>query len=130
MFWSKNKKNRYTPANPNFAILKWGSRGYTFHGHVFLMICVSYSFSVRRTLTQHLEQLADAESTCARIRNAFVIKLSVVFENLKLERIAQSTGSKRLLHGRSQCVGQFPDSTPHSRSKDGDLGTSFFQHLM
>ena len=38
MFWSKNKKNRYTPAYPSFAIEKWGSRGYTLHGHVFLMI--------------------------------------------------------------------------------------------
>ena len=37
MFWSKNKKNRYTPANPSFAIEKWGLRGYTFHGCVFLM---------------------------------------------------------------------------------------------
>ena len=39
MFWSKNKKNRYTPANPSLSIQKWGSRGYTLHGHVFLM-CV------------------------------------------------------------------------------------------
>ena len=30
MFWSKNKKNRYTPAYSSF-------RGYTFHGHVFMM---------------------------------------------------------------------------------------------
>ena len=37
LFWSKNKKNRYTPANPSFAILMWGIRGYTLHGHVFLM---------------------------------------------------------------------------------------------
>ena len=37
MFWSKNKKNRCTPAYPSFAILKWGSRGYTLHGHAFLM---------------------------------------------------------------------------------------------
>ena len=37
MFWSKNKKNRYTPAYYSFAIYKWGLRGYTFHGHVFLM---------------------------------------------------------------------------------------------
>ena len=37
MFWSKNKKNGYTPANPSFTILKWGSREYTLHGHVFLM---------------------------------------------------------------------------------------------
>ena len=37
MFWSKNKKNRYIPANPSFFLYKWGSRGYTLHGHVFLM---------------------------------------------------------------------------------------------
>ena len=28
MFWSKNKKNRYTPAYPSFAIYKRGSMGY------------------------------------------------------------------------------------------------------
>ena len=33
MFWSKNKKTRYTPAYPS----KWGLRGYSLHGHVFLM---------------------------------------------------------------------------------------------
>ena len=39
MFWSKNKKNRYTPTNPNFfSIKKWGFKGYTFHGHVFEML--------------------------------------------------------------------------------------------
>ena len=37
MFWIKNKKNKYTPAKPRFSILKWGLRGNTFHGHVFLM---------------------------------------------------------------------------------------------
>ena len=37
MFLSKNKKNRYTPAYPSFTLQKWGSRGYTLHGHVFLM---------------------------------------------------------------------------------------------
>ena len=37
MFWSKNKKNRHTPAYPSFAVSKWGIRGYTIHGHVFLM---------------------------------------------------------------------------------------------
>ena len=41
MFWSKNKKNRYTTAYPIFAILKWGMRGYTFQGHVFLMLSMS-----------------------------------------------------------------------------------------
>ena len=43
MFWSKNKKNRYTPP------YKWGLRGYSLHGHVFLMIrktcpCKVYPF--------------------------------------------------------------------------------------
>ena len=37
MFWSKNKKNRYTHAYSSFTILKWGLMGYTFQGHVFLM---------------------------------------------------------------------------------------------
>ena len=41
MFWSKNEKNRYTPANPSFdiqfCIKRWGLWGYTLHGHVFLM---------------------------------------------------------------------------------------------
>ena len=37
MFWSKNKKNSHTLAYPSFAILKWGSGGYSLHGHVFLM---------------------------------------------------------------------------------------------
>ena len=37
IFWSKNKKNRYTPAYPSFTILKWGLTGYLFHGYVFMM---------------------------------------------------------------------------------------------
>ena len=35
MFWSKYKKNSYTPVYPSFAV---GSRGYTLHGHVFVML--------------------------------------------------------------------------------------------
>ena len=37
MFWSKNKKNMFTPAYPSFTICKWGLRGYSLHGRVFLM---------------------------------------------------------------------------------------------
>ena len=37
MFWNKNKKNRYTPVNTSFTMYKWGLRGYTFHGYVFMM---------------------------------------------------------------------------------------------
>ena len=40
MFWSKSKKNRYTPAYPSFA-KKWDIRGYILHGHVFLMKYIS-----------------------------------------------------------------------------------------
>ena len=37
LFWSKNKKHRYTSANTSSFCIRWGSSGYTFHGHVFLM---------------------------------------------------------------------------------------------
>ena len=30
MFWSKNKKNRYTPANPMFSYIKVGFKGVYF----------------------------------------------------------------------------------------------------
>ena len=38
MFWSKNQKNRYTPAYPSFAIKKWCIRSYTLHGHVACVV--------------------------------------------------------------------------------------------
>ena len=38
MFWSKNKKNVY-PCNPSFTIKKWGVRGCSLHGLVFVMNC-------------------------------------------------------------------------------------------
>ena len=34
LFYSKNKKNRFTLAHSSFTIQKWGLRGYTCHGHV------------------------------------------------------------------------------------------------
>ena len=37
MFYSKNKKKKYTAVNPSFTILKWGVRGYTLHGLVIMM---------------------------------------------------------------------------------------------
>ena len=40
MFWSKNKKNRYTPAYPSFSFYKLGYQ-YILHGHVFLMNLLS-----------------------------------------------------------------------------------------
>ena len=36
-FGAKIRKNRYTPTNPNFAIYKWGIRGYIIHGNVILI---------------------------------------------------------------------------------------------
>ena len=32
----------YTPVDPSFPVLKWGVRGRTLHGHVFMMACVSH----------------------------------------------------------------------------------------
>ena len=37
MFWSKNKKNRYTPAYPSFTVCKWVIRRYSLYGNVFLI---------------------------------------------------------------------------------------------
>ena len=47
MFWGKNKKNRYTPAYPSFTIEKWGIRGYTLYGNVFLMISSETAWPIK-----------------------------------------------------------------------------------
>ena len=39
-FEAKMRKNRYTPAYPSFAIKMCGSRGYTLHGHVFVLYLI------------------------------------------------------------------------------------------
>ena len=52
MFWSKNKKNRYTPANPSFTMYKWGLRGYSLHGHVFQMFKAKTGFYMTNHLTR------------------------------------------------------------------------------
>ena len=44
MFWSKNKKNMYTPVNPSFTIQKWGVRGYSLHGLVFVMLSFTVDY--------------------------------------------------------------------------------------
>ena len=38
MFQSKNKKIMYTPVNPSFTLCKWGVRGSSLHGIVFVMV--------------------------------------------------------------------------------------------
>ena len=43
MFWSKNKKQMYTPVHPSFTINKWDVRGYTLHGHVIIMAYQPFS---------------------------------------------------------------------------------------
>ena len=60
MFWSKNKKNRYTPANPSFAILKWGIKGYIFTWTCFpddlvasIYKCTKYSDLELKTLKRN-----------------------------------------------------------------------------
>ena len=54
MFWIKNKKIRCAPANPSCFFLhmyiKWGIRGYTLHGHVFLMPWKELASDWHRTL--------------------------------------------------------------------------------
>ena len=44
MFWSKNKKNRYTAAFPSFTIYSGGLRGYSLHRLVSLMFFYNLSF--------------------------------------------------------------------------------------
>ena len=38
MFWSKNKKNRFTRVNPTFFYIKVECKGCSLHGHVILML--------------------------------------------------------------------------------------------
>ena len=67
MFWSKNKKNRYTPAYPSLAIYTWGSRGYTLHGHVFLMII--------RAATSEQQLVAYAKT---KVQTSFVVTAKLI----------------------------------------------------
>ena len=62
MFWSKNKKNRYTPAYPSFAILNWGLRGYSLHGHVFLVNCNLNFYELGPGINQQFLQMTGGQS--------------------------------------------------------------------
>ena len=44
MFWSKNKKNRYTPLYPSFANIKLGYKGVFITGLIFLMKAPYFSY--------------------------------------------------------------------------------------
>ena len=46
LFWSKNKTNRYTPANPSFFYVKAGYRWVYITGHVILMLNDALSSAV------------------------------------------------------------------------------------
>ena len=37
-------RKMYTPVHPSFTIQKWGIRGYSIHGLVFMMIILSVRF--------------------------------------------------------------------------------------
>ena len=37
-------RKMYTPVNPSFTILKWGTRGYTLHGLVIMMTRTTVKF--------------------------------------------------------------------------------------
>ena len=60
---SINKKNRYIPAYPSFAILKWGSRGYTLHGHVFVMKVVQSNQQSSNSLACQEKRTCEAKRT-------------------------------------------------------------------
>ena len=55
MFWIKNKKNRYTPVFPIFFIEKLCLRGYTLHGHVFLVDGENYGLFCIYSITDNKE---------------------------------------------------------------------------
>ena len=74
MFWSKNKKNRFTPAYPSFAIEKWGSRGYTLHGHVFVM----YIYDLVKDVVFSLAHLSQMLLKRAYTTSGFILACSGV----------------------------------------------------
>ena len=51
MFWSKNKKNRYTPANPSFFYIKVGFRGVKITRTCFHDEILSYPQAKTKILT-------------------------------------------------------------------------------
>ena len=56
MFWTKNKKNRYTHADPSFIMLNLVLRGYTFQGHVFLMKALAVNRVIALSLDMKLKR--------------------------------------------------------------------------
>ena len=46
MFYSKNKQKNDYPCNSSFTIQKWGVRGYSLHGIVFVMMAKHLSICI------------------------------------------------------------------------------------
>ena len=71
------------PAYPSFAIQKWGSRGYTLHGHVFLMSVTSWSLQSQKKANFRFKKKRDCTicvgKTKALISCAVTAQLICVF---------------------------------------------------
>ena len=74
MFWSKNKKNRCTPVYPSFAILKCSLRGYTFHGHVFLMTDIRSAYERKNDESKRERSISKETNTLYRGKVHFIFK--------------------------------------------------------
>ena len=55
-FRTKIRRKMYTPVHPNFTIQKWGVRGYSLHGLVFVMhVRVDNALFAILEASQHLQ---------------------------------------------------------------------------
>ena len=110
IFWSKNKKNRYTPAYPSFAIRKGDSRGYTLHGHVFVTcgvksMCPKYVTGPRVFATTEVSVIPN-----------FLFLLGVI---IALLAIAISVGVGLIVHFAENRT--LECTFPGGRGKDGSV---------
>ena len=60
----------YSSVNPSFTILKWGVRGSSLHGHVFVMFCFVVAMC---------DLLHDVE-TIFHLTNCYTEHLKIIFE--------------------------------------------------
>ena len=83
MFWSKNKKNWFTPAYPTFAM--WGLRGCTFHGHVFQFLFLFFKGTpaMIAQLSATERSVRDAfTSVCVRTMPHVILLMDIALVNL------------------------------------------------
>ena len=63
MFWSKNKKNRYTTAYLSFIYMKWGLMGYILHAHIFL-VCSHFHHSRQQIHSSEITEYGNTNEIC------------------------------------------------------------------